>query len=282
MYRTYPLNRQPYSAPIWTGPEFLEVLKWIDKQPGFRVWEHPQFGGVRAAAHSPQSWHNLKDHHGLGLGADVNYVDPKREKEMITKHITPVLRKLGMAYQFSEYGHVRNHDDHLHIDVGQYTRNGKHAGGLIKVERKVKDVGTVLGLQKRRKPKSVRANVDINTPALTMIVQRIVQRYSPTVRVDGVFGPVTEAAVNKWQRDLGVTADGRVGPNTIRAYMQDYGALRQGSKGHAVRIVQYVGAGAVDGVYGPDTAKRVKEMQAWASLVQTGVFGPVEHKRLIV
>lgn len=39
----------------------------------------------------------------------------------------------------------------------------------------------------------------------------------PKVAVDGVFGPKTEAAVTRYQRDRGLVADGIVGPKTARS-----------------------------------------------------------------
>jgi peptidoglycan hydrolase-like protein with peptidoglycan-binding domain len=36
--------------------------------------------------------------------------------------------------------------------------------------------------------------------------------------IDGSYGPETQAAVTALQQDLGVTADGRVGPETVNAF----------------------------------------------------------------
>jgi peptidoglycan hydrolase-like protein with peptidoglycan-binding domain len=36
--------------------------------------------------------------------------------------------------------------------------------------------------------------------------------------IDGVYGSETEAAVMELQEDLGVTVDGRVGPETVNAF----------------------------------------------------------------
>jgi peptidoglycan hydrolase-like protein with peptidoglycan-binding domain len=36
--------------------------------------------------------------------------------------------------------------------------------------------------------------------------------------IDGVYGPATTDAIKKLQTDLGVTADGRLGPETVSAF----------------------------------------------------------------
>ncbi len=41
---------------------------------------------------------------------------------------------------------------------------------------------------------------------------------TPTGPIDGVYGAATIDAVKKLQTDLGVTADGRFGPETAKAF----------------------------------------------------------------
>ena len=121
----------------------------------------------------------------------------------------------------------------------------------------------------------------------------------PAVTVDGVYGAATRRAVAAFQQEAGLTADGVVGQLTWEALyaawrnlQSDLGggaypgsALRRGSRGNAVRLVQFrlrlaaanyaaVPAVAVDGVYGADTEAAVTAWQQQAGLTADGVAGP--------
>jgi cell wall-associated NlpC family hydrolase len=118
-------------------------------------------------------------------------------------------------------------------------------------------------------------------------VQRLV-RTTP----DGEFGPLTAAAVTKWQKRHHVPATGLVDAATWQALPADVAldacsrqvhgsgvaptcaVLAQGARGPAVAVLQRkVGADA-DGDFGPLTAAAVRAAQTRAKLTASGKAGP--------
>jgi len=109
---------------------------------------------------------------------------------------------------------------------------------------------------------------------------------------DGVYGPMTVAAVKAFQKSRSLTVDGKIGANTWAALMgvDLNGAnpkptaplnlvLRPGATGANVTTLQQnlVALGyniKVDGVYGPATTAAVKSFQTLNSLTVDGKAGP--------
>jgi|SRR6185312_2254165 len=118
---------------------------------------------------------------------------------------------------------------------------------------------------------------------------KLVRRTMSYDQIDGIFGPVTKAAVEQFQTDSGLTADGIVGPATWAAL--DGGGprpptLRVGSDGSVVSRLQTAlnnGRGdfspdtdpilAVDGIFGPKTAAAVTGTQQLGGIPADGVVG---------
>lgn len=120
----------------------------------------------------------------------------------------------------------------------------------------------------------------------------------PAVSVDGSFGAATERAVKAFQKQAGLTQDGVVGQTTWQELYSEWvnvqsdaggtaypgTALRTGSRGNAVRLVQfwlklaaenYTGLAdvAVDGSFGSSTAGAVRAFQTLFGLTADGVVG---------
>ena len=120
----------------------------------------------------------------------------------------------------------------------------------------------------------------------------------PSVRVDGSFGAATERAVKAFQKSEGLTQDGVVGQTTWQELYAEWvnaqsdaggtaypgTALRTGSRGNAVRLVQFwlrlaaenyngLSNVTVDGSFGSGTASAVRAFQRLFGLTADGVVG---------
>ena len=106
-----------------------------------------------------------------------------------------------------------------------------------------------------------------------------------SLKVDGDFGPETKQAVIAFQKYNDLYEDGIVGPDTWRIIDDIYyetPTLCRGSKGVFVKKLQTqlneraFGPLKVDGDFGPDTEKAVKELQQSHNHVLDvdGIVGP--------
>ena len=117
----------------------------------------------------------------------------------------------------------------------------------------------------------------------------LVRRTLSDNQIDGIFGPVTKAAVEQFQSYSHLAVDGIVGPDTWAALGGDGPqppTLAEGSQGPVVQKLQTAlneGRGdfapssnpvlAVDGIYGPQTALAVKGAQQKGGIQEDGVVG---------
>ena len=105
--------------------------------------------------------------------------------------------------------------------------------------------------------------------------------------VDGSFGSATEKAVKAFQKKYGLTVDGIAGPNTIKKLDEVIASkavatatLKKGSKGENVKTLQRNLNEVmdtdikVDGSFGTITETTVKAFQKKYGLVVDGIYGP--------
>jgi len=110
--------------------------------------------------------------------------------------------------------------------------------------------------------------------------QRSLTRKGFPLVADGVFGPATAMAVRAFQQQNGLVPDGIVGPKTWDLLLDRLLFLSTPFLiGDDVRALQraLVRSGypvAVDGIFGPVTARAVRQFQARRGLVADGVVGP--------
>ncbi len=107
--------------------------------------------------------------------------------------------------------------------------------------------------------------------------------------VDGVFGQKTFDAVVAFQQFNNLTPDGIVGRATwfrVNNLNPEASVLRRGSTGTAVRYLQQklfsylYPVGSIDGIFGANTERAVREFQAEHNLAVDGIVGPATWRAL--
>ena len=120
-------------------------------------------------------------------------------------------------------------------------------------------------------------------------LQDLLRARNHPVAVDGIFGPLTEAAVKAFQQSSGLAADGIAGPQTWPKLVVQ---VQNGSTGDAARGVQEVikfhdqsgGEGPpvhVDGIFGPQTEAWVRGFQTAVGTASDGIVGPITWRAMV-
>lgn len=219
-----------------SSADLKAFLKWA-KAYGFRVLEHPDYGGVHPV-HTAGSWHYD------GLAADLNYGPPGApavERDAAAYAIKSAQAfGLGCIYALhGTHGSAATHRDHLHVDVSVSTNLGDRYSTTPRGDRKVHQLQGAAHLAMRRRDNLWGDDTEKRLDAVRQASRfhgtdfphgvKTAQR-SVGVKVDGKWGPKSRRAhdktVAKFQAVLGVTADGVWGARTERAYL----ALRKDRK----------------------------------------------------
>lgn len=114
---------------------------------------------------------------------------------------------------------------------------------------------------------------------------------------DGIFGAGTENAVRRFQRNNGLSVDGKIGPATRKALFSATAkpftdpvyseTLKRGSHGAEVVELQrqlaftYYYVGAYDGIFGSNVEAAVKAFQSSTGLNADGKVGPTTYHALL-
>ena len=116
------------------------------------------------------------------------------------------------------------------------------------------------------------------------ILQHLLRARGSGLKVDGIFGVVTEEAVRRFQGNQGIGVDGIVGPVT---WSRLFITVRRGSTGDAVKGVQVrmnlrqADPIAVDGDFGPLTEQAVREFQLSQAIEVDGIVGPITWRTCV-
>lgn len=196
---------------------------------GYRVGEHPAYGGVNPAVHARGSWHND------GLAADINWGagSPPSERAHLLVALE-VAESMGLALIFARdgvAGVAANHRNHLHVDVGEWSNYGdgnvrRRSGDLEvwslqgAVRTPIAGRDNLWGPDTDKRLRAVQQASEFAGPRFPYGVeytQRVVGTHD-----DGKWGDKSQSAhdatVSAVQRSLGVHDDGVWGTNTDRAY----------------------------------------------------------------
>jgi peptidoglycan hydrolase-like protein with peptidoglycan-binding domain len=89
--------------------------------------------------------------------------------------------------------------------------------------------------------------------------------------VDGDYGPLTSAAMRRFQEAYGLAVTGSLTRATVTALMPEF---NKGDSGALVKIIQALVNADVDGDFGPQTDGAVRAFQKAHGLLVDGVVGP--------
>lgn len=265
-------------------------------------------GGIVTNAKGGQSLHNY------GLAVDVVPLDANGQPNWNVPNST--WQKIGAAgkKQGLEWGgDWKSFVDRPHFQMtagrsissllSQYNSNG---GNLQKIWNDVNKSYPTVGQNTPIPPTTPTTptgnNLKVGSRGASVTqLQQDLTKLGYKLSADGVFGPKTDAAVKKFQKDHNLTVDGIVGPKTRAAISKAKDALtpalpvptatlKKGSKGEQVKQLQnaLVKLGFMTqaqmntgpGTFGPKTDSALRAFQRSKGLAVDGIYGPKSQAAL--
>ena len=94
--------------------------------------------------------------------------------------------------------------------------------------------------------------------------------------IDGLYGAKTEEALKEFQKEAGITVDGKYGPATHKALLAELGTQESEATKHIQSMLSDLGyyAGDINGTYDTATEDAVKAFQTEQGLTADGIVGP--------
>lgn len=141
------------------------------------------------------------------------------------------------------------------------------------------------GGQPQNNNASDQAQSNLNVLQLQQLLNRLKVRdlNGQALVEDGIKGPKTTSAVKKFQDICGLAADGDAGSQTLSTINEILAKplIKVGSRGIAVRYVQFRVGTTQDGIFGMMTRNAVISFQRGNGLARDGIVGPNTWKALI-
>ena len=94
--------------------------------------------------------------------------------------------------------------------------------------------------------------------------------------IDGIYGSATEEAVKEFQKEAGITVDGKYGPATHKALLEALDTQESEATKHIQSMLSDLGYydGDINGKYDTATEDAVKAFQTEQGLTADGIVGP--------
>lgn len=233
------------------------------------------------------------DFTGLAPGLRTEFVDNTplwtyilREAELNGGRLTGVGGRIvaetfHRAMEGSTYSIVR--DPHWRPTLGPDPLTFRMVDLLLFAFEGRADLLNPLGDEPGQQPEVIELDRGEDGP-FVKILQHLLRARRFALLADGIFGPITEQAVRRFQGNQGIVVDGIVGPVT---WTRLFITVRGGSKGEAVKGAQVrmnlrqAAPIAVDGDFGPLTEQAVREFQLSQGLDNDGIVGPITWRRCV-